>query len=249
MSNENQTSEFDFEELYAQLEGIVTEIKIGVSASGLHGRLCGLMLVHGRFYDASWINLALSQHDLAATLSEDQQQALGDMAILQGLMQERGVWGFIPWTPDSEASPAEPSASDKHSGLIALQDWNKHFFKALQQSSELEKIPLGQDNKRGLKSMKRFANAELNWQDLAKSEANGEAIDDIFTEIFRLTRDTFLAVSRRPESKINGRKNVQKRAKVLISGKSAPSISRFFSNSCIANTSARNFSASSGANP
>ena len=191
MSNENQTSEYDFEELYAQLEGIVAEIKIEISASGLHGRLCGLMLVHGRFDDASWINLALSQLDLAATLSEDQQQALGDMAILQGLMQERGVWGFIPWTPDSEASPAELSASDKHSGLIALQDWNKHFFKALQQSSELEKIPLGQDTKRGLKSMKRFANAELNWQDLAKGEANGEAIDDIFTEIFCLTRDTF----------------------------------------------------------
>jgi uncharacterized protein YgfB (UPF0149 family) len=195
MSNENQTSECNFEELYAQLEEIVTENKLDISASGLHGRLCGLMLVHGRFDDASWINLALSQHDLAATLSEDQQQALGDMAILQGLMQERGVWGFIPWTPDTEASRAEPSATDKHSGLwcqiTALQDWNQHFFKALQQFSKLEKVPLGQDTKRGLKSMKRFANAELNWQDFAKSEANGEANDDSFTEMFCLTRDTF----------------------------------------------------------
>ena len=77
------------------------------------------------------------------------------------------------------------------SQIIALQDWNQHFFKALQQFSELEKIPLGQDTKRGLKSMKRFANAELNWQDFAKSEANGEANDDSFSEMFCLTRDTF----------------------------------------------------------
>ena len=195
MSNESQIIEYNFEEFYAQLDGIVTEIKLEISASGLHGRLCGLMLVHGRFDDASWINLALSQHDLAETLSEDHQQALGDMALLQGLMQDRGVWGFIPWTPDSEASQAEPSASDKHSDLwcqiIALQDWNKHFFKALQQFSELEKIPLGRDTKRGLKAMKRFANAEFNWQDFAKSEAKGEANYDSFTEIFCLTRDTF----------------------------------------------------------
>jgi uncharacterized protein len=169
-------SSFDFTDSYGHLSALIDELGLACSAAFVHGSLCGLLTVGTRFASAEWLDLALSEPDLASQLPPEAHSELSEFAQHQQAQLHTGLLGLAPLLPDDESALTER--------VKALHDWCDGYLGGLGLSGNLKKnTALSRDLRDALRDLQQIVSSEI------ELDANDQETDEnAYMELYEYVR-------------------------------------------------------------